>query len=160
MGDAWAPFGRATFPTITVERIIAEGYPREEAEAIAARENAARCFKNNFYQVMVYDIPATKPGGQDLVWLSIKRVDKRHIHDWRDLQRIKNELVGPECEGVELYPAMSRLVDEANQYHLWVFKDPNFSLGLGYQQRRVGDWDEAQRLGARQRPLPDWMKKE
>lgn len=36
-----------------------------------------------------------------------------------DAQRIKNELLGDEYEACELYPAESRLVDGANQFHLW-----------------------------------------
>jgi hypothetical protein len=42
-------------------------------------------------------------------------------HDWRDFQRIKNDLVGPEWEAVELYPAESRLMDPSNYYSLWCF---------------------------------------
>jgi hypothetical protein len=40
-------------------------------------------------------------------------------HNWQHLQRIKNDLLGEEWEGVELYPQQSRLCDEANLYHLW-----------------------------------------
>ncbi|MCB1423191.1 MAG: hypothetical protein KDJ69_12145 [Nitratireductor sp.] len=63
--------------------------------------------------------------GDDTYWdhLSIKRVDRAPVHDWRDLQAIKNKLYGPEYEAVELYPAESRLGDTANQYHLWVLVD-------------------------------------
>ena len=72
------------------------------------------------------------------VWhLSIKRLDKEPIHDWRDLQAIKNMLVGEEYEAVEIYPAESRLIDSANQFHLWVFhhydgsnKIPSLPLGF------------------------------
>ena len=49
------------------------------------------------------------------IWhLSIKRRDKEAIHDWRDLQEIKNQICGPEIEAVELYPAEARKVDSAN----------------------------------------------
>src|ERR1041385_3993351 len=158
-GDPWTPFIEMEKPVLTVEHIMqSEECSQEIAEKILERENKARCFRNNLYQVLVYDMPKKNDAAVDLVWLSIKRNDKRHIHDWRDLQRIKNELVGSECEAVELYPPESRLVDEANQYHLWVFKDPSFTLGLGYQERRVSDWDSARRQGERQRPLPCWMK--
>ena len=64
--------------------------------------------------------------------LSIKYFDKRPIHDWRILQRIKNELVGEECEAIELYPAESRVVDTANQYHLFVFTDPEIRVPCGW----------------------------
>ena len=59
-----------------------------------------------------------------VIHLSVKTHDKKPIRDWRDMQRIKNELVGEEHEAVELYPAESRLVDTANQYHMWVFDKP------------------------------------
>ena len=38
-------------------------------------------------------------------YLSIKRKDKKAVHDWRHFQLIKNELVGEEIEAIELYPA-------------------------------------------------------
>jgi hypothetical protein len=73
------------------------------------------------------------------------------VHDWRDLQRIKNELVGPECEAVELYPAESRLVDTANQYHLWADADPTYRFGLGFNMRLTSS-DTGSHL---QRPLEE-----
>jgi len=85
-----------------------------------------------------------------LVHLSIKRIDREVIHDWRDLQRIKNELAGPEWEGVELYPAESRLVDTANQYHLWCFP---FHLDFGFNQGRLVS--EARYDKSQQRPWED-----
>lgn len=77
-------------------------------------------YVNNEYQVNIDKNPPNWT--KDVIWhLSIKRRDKEPIHDWRDLQAIKNMLVGPEYEAVELYPAESRVVDTSNQYHLWVF---------------------------------------
>lgn len=67
-----------------------------------------------------------KPAKKDLpaiVHLSIKRKDCSKVRSWFDLQSIKNTLVGPESEGVELFPAESRKVDSADQYHLWVLAD-------------------------------------
>lgn len=83
-------------------------------------------FMNDIYTVARYE-------DGSIIHLSIKRNDRECIHDWRDLQEIKNQLVGEENEGVELYPAESRVVDLANQYHLWVFKDPDFKLNIGFQ---------------------------
>jgi hypothetical protein len=62
--------------------------------------------------------------------LSIKRIDKAPIRNWRDLQRIKNELCGPECDAVEIFPRESQLVDTANQFHLWVFATYEFPFGF------------------------------
>src|SRR6516164_7566855 len=74
-------------------------------------------FRNDRYQVFMRSIPAGR--WPALTHLSICRIDRKPIHDWRELQEIKNALVGPEHEAVELYPAESRLVDTANQFHLW-----------------------------------------
>jgi hypothetical protein len=85
--------------------------------------------------------------------LSIKRLDKEPIHDWRDLQEIKNMLVGKQYEAVELYPAESRRVDSANQYHLWCFVQVEGSdeipvLPFGWDERYV---TENPMEGAKQR---------
>jgi hypothetical protein len=106
-------------------------------------------YLNNLYQVSA-KLWAFE-GWFDMVHLSIKRRDKGPIRDWRDMQRIKNELVGPEHEAVELYPAESRLVDTANQYHLWVLKDAAVRFPFGFQERFVCNVSE---MGARQRPFP------
>jgi hypothetical protein len=74
------------------------------------------------------------PDGPPMVHLSIRNQDRTARHDWRDFQRIKNQLAGPEWEAVEIYPAESRLVDAANQYHLWCFP---FTLGIGFDRRLV-----------------------
>ena len=42
---------------------------------------------------------------------------------WRDKQRIKDELLGPERLAVELFPPASELVDQAMMYHLWVYPE-------------------------------------
>ncbi len=42
---------------------------------------------------------------------------------WAEKQRIKNELFDAEAVAIEVFPAMSELVDEANMYHLWVLPD-------------------------------------
>lgn len=88
-------------------------------------------FKNNKYQVSIY----TREG---LTWLAIVRIDREAIHDWRDIQRIKNELMGPEREACELYPAESRLVDTNNQFHLFVLPE-GASFPFGYDERDVSD---------------------
>lgn len=77
---------------------------------------------------------SSKPDVPPMIHLSIRRQDRQPCRDWRDFQRIKNQLAGPEWEAVEVYPAESRLVDMANQYHLWCFQ---FSLGIGYDEGRL-----------------------
>jgi hypothetical protein len=90
-------------------------------------------YENSAYQVILRR-RSVEPFGA-CVHLTIRAVDGSARHDWRDFQRIKNELVGPEAEAVELFPAESRLVDTANHYHLWVFPDYRFPFGM--QTREV-----------------------
>lgn len=121
-------------------------YKPEDIEKEIQRELRGRVFVNSLYQVNRYD------DAPDMIWLSIKRRDKAPAKDWRHFQRIKNELVGAENEAMEIYPAESRLVDTANQYHLWVFKDPNFRIPVGFNGgRKTIGAEQAQTFGAKQR---------
>jgi hypothetical protein len=72
------------------------------------------------------------------VHLSIHDRGRTTKHDWRDFQRIKNELVGEDREAIEIYPAESRLVDASNEYHLWVMPEGT-DVGWGFTQRHVLD---------------------
>jgi hypothetical protein len=111
--------------------------------------------KNSRYTVSIRRVDLEMPFGKAL-HLSIRRNDRAPIHDWRDLQRIKNELMGPESEAIELYPANSRLVDAANQYHLWLFE--SFEFKFGFDNRDVSEPDEAAKVGAVQKPFePDML---
>jgi hypothetical protein len=116
------------------------GVPDEQADAEIARMRTQELYLSDTgtYQVALdrsvrngFDLP--------MIHLSIKRVDRGVIRDWRVFQEIKNALVGPECEAIELYPAESRLVDSANQYHLWCFADPSIRVPVGYTERLVDD---------------------
>lgn len=114
------------------------------------RENE-EVYLNDTYQVNVRRVES--PWG-DLIWLSIKRRDKLEVRDWREFQEIKNQLVGKEHEGVELYPAESRKVDTSNQYHLFVLADPEKRFPFGFAEREVVDGTgEIRKDGSRQRPL-------
>lgn len=97
---------------------------RVEAPAVdAAHEvmgmKGVEVWANDVYEAFKH----TYAPGQ--VHLSIKRMDRRPIRNWRHFQQIKNEVCGEETEAVELYPAESRLADNANQYHLWVMLEPH-----------------------------------
>jgi len=148
----WTPFERAYVRTTGAELKRRMGHLRPEAldeewqsEAIAL--NRSEVYKNSRYQVNV-----DRDRG-DFVHLSVKRLDKEPIHDWRDLQRIKNEIVGPEHEAFELYPAESRVVDTANQFHLWVLKDAEATIPVGWREGLKVDADDAKVTGSKQRKL-------
>lgn len=125
-----------------------------DGEAHAAAGSPAAVFRNDAYQVLVYRWPGVR-GWPALLQLSVRRLDRQPIHDWRDLQRIKNELVGPEHEAVELYPAESRLVDSSNQYHLWCLESPTARFPFGWLERFVSDAGPTPSAPkAKQRPWP------
>lgn len=84
-------------------------------------------------------------------YITLKRFDRHAIRDWRHLQSIKNEVTDPEREALEIFPAESRLMDEANQYHLWVLPAGE-ALGFGQNFRSVGHPEDVRGVGrARQR---------
>ena len=99
-------------------------------EQVVQRMTSIHVYENDAYRVEVrYNPP--------FVHLDIRRHDGGDCKNWRELQQIKNELVGPEHEAVELFPAESRLVDTANQYHLWVHVSPDYRFPFGFAQRCV-----------------------
>lgn len=90
-------------------------------------------YYNGKYQVIVF----TEEDGSRV--LSIRREDRKAIMDWRDMQWIKNQILGPEVEAVQLFPAESRLVDTSNQYYLFSNPDPNYRFPFGFQERVVNE---------------------
>ena len=91
-------------------------------------------YSNSRYQVVV-KFERTGLGWPPVMHLSIKAHDKRCVHDWRDMQRIKNELAGTSAEGMELFPAESRLMDEANQFHIYCVHPMMGVLPFGQRER-------------------------
>ena len=79
--------------------------------------------------------------------ISLRRNDRKPHVPWRDLQRIKNELAGEEAEAIELFPAESRLVDCANQRHLWCWP-AGTTIPVGFATRATGTPEEAAAYGA------------
>ena len=120
-------FTRPDQATIAALRAIATEKGLDFDRDVAPRlfNHPGELFTNETYQVIREDV-----GGW---WhLSIKCIGKNRTSRWQDFQQIKNELVGAEYEAVELYPAESRLVDLADQYHLWASKDAMFRFPVGF----------------------------
>lgn len=86
--------------------------------------------------------------------LSIRRHDRKAARDWRDFQRIKSQLAGPEVEGVELYPAESRVVDTTNQFHIWCVP-PDVKIAIGWEHGMRSDPGEGPDIGSVQRPFDE-----
>jgi hypothetical protein len=106
----------------------------------ALPEGAGILFHNNRYHVILRKHKNPRPGEPDVIHLSVRDNERSARHDWRDLQRIKNEIVGEEIEMVEVFPRESHLVDMSNQYHLWGFatEEPVFTkMGLCWEEGRM-----------------------
>jgi hypothetical protein len=100
---------------------------------------------NDIYFVSVRRWPDDPVFGSrgGMVQIGINSHDGKARHDWRDMQGIKNQIAGEECEAFELYPAESRLIDPSNYYTLWCFPGVK-RLKVGVDQgRRVLDADKA-----------------
>lgn len=153
----WTPLKRGVLAPINEDhvRAIAKqfGVTFEEAfkTALDLREND-EIWVNSKYQINIRRHIAEESGHR-VVHLSIKRRDRQRVgpEKYRDFMRIKDELVGPECEAVELYPARSREVDTANQYHLFAVDDPAYRFPLGFEDGAV--FGPADDTGSVQEPL-------
>lgn len=149
--EGWRPLKRAENLKVDWRDIYTEfkkhGISRDGAKAQAARLMADEIWLNDLYQV---NVDRNSYAEQGIVHLSIKRRDKEPFIDWRHKQEIKNQLCGREAEAVELFPAESRLVDSANQFHLWCFAEGE-RVPVGWQERFVVDDDDAD-SNSKQRP--------
>lgn len=151
----------ATLKLADCLRLITAAHPelpreekRRQAEAMYSEEGKAEYFLSPMFQIakrMLSDemhgfpIPPT--------YLSIKRLDREPIADWRAMQKIKNAICGKEWEGIEIYPAESRLVDTANQYHMFCF--PESIPIYVFTQREVLTSQQAENRNENIRRLPD-----
>lgn len=159
-GHKWRPLERAYLPPpdeksiqVSIEEVrrrTGVAPSREEALAFMEREVAGcEYWRNDLYQVEVRRYPDL-----EMAHLNIRRIDGYAGRDWRHFQQIKNELVGPECEGVELYPAESRLTDTSNKFHIYCNTDPAYRFPFGFETRDVREADPGETDGGyRQRPL-------
>ena len=77
-------------------------------------------WKNGYYHGLLRRFPSGFPiGDGPYMVISIVSDDQSARHDWREFQELKNHLVGQEWEGLELYPAESRLQDPSNCFYLF-----------------------------------------
>jgi len=151
----WKLLEPAVIPPNAIETLVADVARQNNITEDQARkllddyEDGSTYWLNNIYQVQMRTFADGK-----MVHLNIRRRDgKAILRDWRHFQWIKNQLVGSECEAVELYPAESRMVDSNNKYHLWCSTDPTFRFPIGMTERDVDYTNRGATAGTRQRPL-------
>jgi hypothetical protein len=138
----WSPFRRAEAAPLPSDEEIARSARRNNVtfqtmKALLEDIQHDLVMVNSRYQVNIRkqeqdNFPA-------VISLSIKRRDKQRVgpERYRDFLRIKNELVGPQHEAFELYPAMDRNVDTANQYYLWVLANPTLRFPVGFRDKSM-----------------------
>ncbi len=107
----------------------------------SSADKSVRCWGNAWYQVVLRVRPPVPPAVEvPIAQLSIKRWDREQVFEWRDLQRIKDDILGTGIEAMQLFPASDRIVDTANQYHLWALPI-GMTFGVGYFDGRLTDAD-------------------
>lgn len=134
------------YPSWSSAVIASTGITQEQCRNLYNDEFlAGETWMNDTYVVIMTQIL------NKVTHLSIRRKDRKPCRDWRDFQQMKTQLCGAEREGVEVYPAESRVIDTANQFHLWVLP-LGMSIPVGYFFGRHVT-DDLIIPGAVQRPL-------
>jgi len=98
-------------------------------------ENCTGAFSNNRYIVIRYELQISP--SEWITWLSVRRVDRKEIFHWKDMQQIKSFFAGPEREGMQMFPAESRLAEDErffNTYDIWVLPEGG-TWPWGYMER-------------------------
>lgn len=140
-----------------LKRTTLENANSKESKVYLEANPDVEIWGNDIYSVFVRrNQPVQGQPEVTMCWISFHRRDRRAILDWRHMQWMKNQLVGEENEGVELFPAESRLVDGANEFHMWVFEDPAIKFPFGFfEDRLVSD---TKVFGETQRKWPEARK--
>jgi hypothetical protein len=86
-----------------------------------------RVFTNRFCAVLIRPV---QTAWGPVEHLCICTASNTTTITWAEKQRIKNEVSGLERTAIEVFPAVGRLVDGANAYHLWVLPD-GFAMPFG-----------------------------
>lgn len=102
-------------------------------------------YVNQYYLVNAY-IYKEKEGGISRWTLAIYNHDRSAMRDWREFQKIKNEICGEETIGFEFYPPESVVLDNANVFIMYVLPKSD-DLGFGFMldgERSIKDQHETE----------------
>ena len=75
---------------------------------------ANKCFKSGDDKYIIFLIE-----GKKYKHLKVTRTDDKPIHNYLDMQEIKNLILGDDVFAVEIYPPKKDFVNGSNTYHLW-----------------------------------------
>jgi len=88
----------------------------EPMRLVESPEHGKTVWENKYYSTTA----AVKPDGS-CVRLMITNADQSARRDWREFQRIKNQICGDDWVGYEIYPPEDQAVDPSNAFFLWCF---------------------------------------
>lgn len=109
------------------------GLSKAAAKRAIAELKAHEVVRSSTHQVARIGQAGGRPG---VVWLTIKRRDRSPILDRRELAWIAAALI-PETVAIELLPVNWRVVDTANQYHVFGFPLADLPALLGQAPQLV-----------------------
>ena len=103
-----------------------------------------RLFSNNLYVVTTERIEDDLFAEEHYRWnmpvgwihIVVGRKDKTVNIPFHHRQHIKNQVLGVECEAVEVFPAHSQMLDIGDMFHLWGCPDPDYRLPHGFGNPR------------------------
>jgi hypothetical protein len=133
-------FRKGTLPpeAFSLQHLMQCGLSKAAAKQAVQEAKQEKILVSSGYQVNIVELGRQHSKWPPLTWFSIKRRDKAVIVDRSVLCDIKNVLAGEAAEGFELYPAESRLMDTANQYHLYITQEPApVSLADSFEPHRI-----------------------
>lgn len=141
---AWTRFKRVRLSPITKD-IIEQVMQTFSISRDAALEHCRKIerqtpdgyFENSRYRVQMDYTPAcSRRGAMFLLMISRLDMSPPGPERYRDFMRIRDELIGPEHDAVEVYPCRSRELDLSNTYHLWVCASADQRFAVGYNTPR------------------------
>lgn len=83
-------------------------------------KGCTEAYINNRYTITVYDGHATTHGPAKRVMIQ-NHANEPIANHWSEVNKIKNELFGPDVVAVEYYPSASELIDAFNIYWIWIY---------------------------------------
>jgi hypothetical protein len=89
---------------------------KEDKERNLHFVTATKCYKSADGIYLIFLIE-----GKIYRHLKVTREDGKPIHNFMDIQEIKNLVFGTDCIAVEIYPKQRDFINGSNTYHLWTW---------------------------------------
>ena len=163
MSSNWEPLVKTSTPkrAIAWKHLVEEfGVAKQYAKNLLRYMDSMTYWQNSTYFVSTkkrnghgsYDFAKETYNGVwtgESMWISFHRHDREPVIDWRDMQNSKNDVAGPEWEAIQIFPSESRLMDTANEYHMFAF---NGELPIGFFiGRAIQEPETVKSMGGKQR---------